>query len=626
MKRRSLPFVALALTAALTVGGLAAPAGAGAERKVTLFPVSVTQTDEGSVGGAHPVTIRLREGGGDQFRVGFTEDEVGGTGDQWRAAGWNAATVATLLTGSDLGGNEITYDLNGRIDGPSAGALMTIGTIALLRGDKIKKDITMTGTINPDGTVGPVGGIPYKVDGAVEANKKRMLIPLGQRNVEDDLGNVVDIVDLGVEKDIEVQEVGDIYEAYEEFTGKELPRPQSNADPELSSEVYDKLEALVNEWLSEFDAQAGQFNSLDPAVQNEFLSIAEDANAAQQRAVDLSQQGLQAGAYSSAIEAAALARAGVVVGRAFQTLQTQGIDAFASQIEGSAAVSGKVDSLLDTLKSEKPRTLTDASALIDGYSNAFDALAFTDFADEQFNLATVEDPSPAITAAVFYEFARTIVEAADQLIDLTRGGARVKQADIDPEAAADFFRKAAEANFNAFDAVFIEPQAASSGVSGDQVRSVLASNDFDYALAEAGVRIVESENLEKLLGGGRNAAFGDLGASVNLYVRTNSLLTKYYSLVGLSCMDETFEPVCTKNERSLLNALDFAEAQLESGIGLLVSKNVDPTPEVGSFEIAGVSAEGDIAERLEALDTFLSAFIKTRILAYLGAFPKAGLE
>ena len=42
-------------------------------------------------------------------------------------------------------------------------------------------DITMTGTINPDGTVGPVGGIPEKIAGTAKAGYKRILIPAGQR-------------------------------------------------------------------------------------------------------------------------------------------------------------------------------------------------------------------------------------------------------------------------------------------------------------------------------------------------------------------------------------------------------------------------------------------------------------
>src|SRR5665213_864346 len=100
---------------------------------------------------------------------------------------------------------------------------MTIGVLSLLRGDKLDNDITMTGTINPDGTVGPVGGIPYKIQGVIAAHKKRMLIPTGQRNSPDDAGKLVDVVAAGQAKGIAVTEVSDIYAAYKAFTGKDLP-------------------------------------------------------------------------------------------------------------------------------------------------------------------------------------------------------------------------------------------------------------------------------------------------------------------------------------------------------------------------------------------------------------------
>jgi hypothetical protein len=637
MSRRRLAFLAPIVSCALvltSLGGAAtasAPAGGGGETKVTLFPVATQQTEEGTIGSAHPVTIRLRKIGGDQFRVGFTEDEVAGTGDQWRAAGWNAATVGTLLTGSDLGGYEIAFDLNGRIDGPSAGALMTVGVISLLRGDKVKKDITMTGTINPDGTVGPVGGIPYKVDGAAEVKKTRMLIPIGQRNSTDDTGAFVDVVDIGQTVGVDVSEVSTIYEAYEEFTGKALPRPTSTGDVELSARAYDRLESYVNEWLAEFDAQAGQFNVLDPTIQGLFIdNIAADANAAQQRAISLSQEGLQAGAYVNALEAAALARAAVVAGSALQTYFTQGVDAFAAEVTAAAAVEAKVDSLIERLKTEKPKTLGQVGALIEGYGSAFDALAVQFYAQDLFDqanqAATPDDGLGfALTGALFYDFVGTQVEAAEQLLDLAPGGARLKQ-DVNPEQAADFFRKAAEANFQAFETIIVESEAEAAGVSTDQIRGFLASTDIGYALTQSAFNLLENQGLEEALGGGRNAAFGDLGGSVALYVRANSLIAKYYALIGPSCLDENLEPVCASNERALTSALDFAESQLEGGISTLRDKNVDPTFEVGSFESARVEREGDISDKLSALESYLGAFIKSRILAYLGGFPTAGLE
>src|SRR5947207_3421715 len=119
-------------------GGAPASGGVGQE-VVTMAPV-----DDGSL------------------RVDFSEDEVAGLGDQSRAASWSAVTVATLLTGAPLEGR-YSFEIQGQIDGPSAGALKTVGVLSLMRNDDLKPGITMTGTINPDGTVGPVGGIPEKV-------------------------------------------------------------------------------------------------------------------------------------------------------------------------------------------------------------------------------------------------------------------------------------------------------------------------------------------------------------------------------------------------------------------------------------------------------------------------------
>jgi len=228
--------VSVVATVTLAAGSLiSAPvAAAKGGKKITLAALYVQ---------SGPIHLDL---GGKPFRVGFAEDQVGGTGDQWHAAGWNAATVGTLLTGSPLNGRTITFDVNGEIDGPSPGALMTIGVIALLRGDKVKNDITMTGTINPDGTIGPVGGIPYKIDGVVQAHKKRMLIPLGERNSHDDSGQLVDVVAAGADKGVKVTEVADIYEAYKQFTGKTLPRPGNEVTPKLSNRAYNKLKALTD--------------------------------------------------------------------------------------------------------------------------------------------------------------------------------------------------------------------------------------------------------------------------------------------------------------------------------------------------------------------------------------------
>ena len=145
--------------------------------EVVIHPLFV----QGSGGGVGKETVSIQKSDDDTVRLDFSEDEPNGLGDQSRAASWNAVTTATLLTGAPLSG-QYRFEISGPIDGPSAGALKTVAILSLMRGDELADDITMTGTINPDGTVGPVGGIPEKIGGAAKEGYKRILIPVGQRN------------------------------------------------------------------------------------------------------------------------------------------------------------------------------------------------------------------------------------------------------------------------------------------------------------------------------------------------------------------------------------------------------------------------------------------------------------
>jgi predicted S18 family serine protease len=605
-----------------------AAGAAGKNDHVTLHALAVSEGPNGSTGSSNEFAIDYEKGSGDTFRVGISEDEVEGTGDQWRAAGWNAAAVATILTGAPLSGVRVNYDVNGRIDGPSAGALMTVGLLSLIRGDKIKPGITMTGTINPDGTVGPVGGIPYKVDGANKAKAKTMLIPLGQRNSADDSGDLVDVVDLGERKGVKVKEVGDIYAAYKAFTGKTLPRPKQAGDVSLSNDDYKQIKARVKGQLADFQSAAGEFNSLAPAVQNELTSITSQANDAKQRAQDLSDNGSQAGAYSEALSAAALANAAVRVGQLYQVLLTQGVGPFVEQVKSSEAVEGKVEALFDELKATKTKTVSDASNAVNAYSNAIDALSAASYGDNLLQDAkTVGELEPALTkailGAVFYEIAGSQVEGTKDILEVGKGqgGTKIDKS-VDVEAVADFYRKAADANLSAFNALIIEPEAQKAGLDAAAAQSAFANADFDYALAQSSLGVLNG-GLDDYLGNSKTAAYAKLGGAVSLYTRTAGLLSKYYSLGQLN---DDLEVVGITNERAMTNALDLGRDQVERGVGVLKAKKVSPTLVVGSYEIAGVDREGEASDKLDALDEYLAAFVGSRVLAYLGGFEQTGLK
>lgn len=97
-----------------------------------------------------------------------------------------AVTVAKLRTNYNYDKDFIfNYDIqpSDLIGGGSAGAATTILTIAALEGKDIKDNVIISGTINDDGTIGPVAGLLEKAKAVSDAGYKKFLIPKGQSTI-----------------------------------------------------------------------------------------------------------------------------------------------------------------------------------------------------------------------------------------------------------------------------------------------------------------------------------------------------------------------------------------------------------------------------------------------------------
>ncbi len=116
---------------------------------------------------------------------------------------FNAASVIRKITDKDIRDYDIHVNVvgGGNIDGPSAGAAITICIISALMNKPIRQDVAITGEISLRGNIKPVGGIFEKVYGARRKGIKLVLVP------EDNLNEVP----LGL-TDIEVNSVSNIEE------------------------------------------------------------------------------------------------------------------------------------------------------------------------------------------------------------------------------------------------------------------------------------------------------------------------------------------------------------------------------------------------------------------------------
>lgn len=149
-----------------------------------------------------------------------------------------AKAVAENYTGYDVSKADIIYAINtsaNLIEGPSAGAALTIATVAALRNQTLNPDVMITGTIEPDGTIGQVGGILEKAEAAKAVGAKLFLVPEGQA-IESyykqerscrPIGpitycttNYVPVsIDISSQAGIQVKEVADISDALKYFLG-----------------------------------------------------------------------------------------------------------------------------------------------------------------------------------------------------------------------------------------------------------------------------------------------------------------------------------------------------------------------------------------------------------------------
>jgi uncharacterized protein len=94
-----------------------------------------------------------------------------------------ARDVAMNITGIDLRNYDLMYSIKSNatiIGGPSAGAALTVATIAALENKTLKEDVIITGTVEEDGTIGEVGGVLEKAEAAKDVGAQIFLVPSGQ--------------------------------------------------------------------------------------------------------------------------------------------------------------------------------------------------------------------------------------------------------------------------------------------------------------------------------------------------------------------------------------------------------------------------------------------------------------
>jgi uncharacterized protein len=206
-----------------------------------------------------------------------------------------SARLAAMVASDVLGIDQRAYDFYYIIDisspiigGPSAGGALTVATIAAIKNWTLKPDVVMTGMINPDESIGPVGGIPFKLEAAAAKNAALFLIPEGQGTVtvrktvtrtkgafiiSEVKEETVDVVELGKKLNVTVKEVGTIQDAVLAFTNREITKPAYKGTI-LTPRYLSLLEPLATNLKKESRAMYEETALL--VAENKFLDQAKD--------------------------------------------------------------------------------------------------------------------------------------------------------------------------------------------------------------------------------------------------------------------------------------------------------------------------------------------------------------
>lgn len=236
--------------------------------------LAVSQTDEGYEGSPADLYLEIKPGTGRVFIETYPLTKL-----DTQISTRFAREIACKYADADCDNYDFFYTIRAEssiIGGPSAGAAISALTIAMLDNLNIDQGITITGTINSGGIVGPVGGLKEKIDTASDIKIKKVLIPTGTRFSKEKNNKTTDLIEYGNEKNIIVVEVSDIDDILYEFTGKK--KEIVTESPKISDEYAGIMRILAERLCNKSQKLKKEFENLkEQELSEELIKIEENA-------------------------------------------------------------------------------------------------------------------------------------------------------------------------------------------------------------------------------------------------------------------------------------------------------------------------------------------------------------
>ncbi|MCC6058327.1 MAG: hypothetical protein LM568_05385 [Desulfurococcaceae archaeon] len=202
-----------------------------------------------------------------------------------------AALVASSL--ANISFNSCDYYASIKADspivgGPSASGVTAVAFASALLHLPLNESIVMTGMIMPDGSIGPVGGLKYKLDAAVSRGAKVFLVPYGQvidyvyQVLEERWGPAIirrtlrvpiNLTEYGKSFGVKVLQVASVYEALEIFTNKVFKvEPNYELLNTKISQLYGVVSPVIEIWIKDLKNEIENISTRCGEVKDDVLS------------------------------------------------------------------------------------------------------------------------------------------------------------------------------------------------------------------------------------------------------------------------------------------------------------------------------------------------------------------
>jgi len=185
------------------------------------------------------------------------------------------------------------------VGGPSAGIAMTVAVYSALTNQKPLPYVAGTGTVSPDATVGPVGGVYAKMRAAAESGFKVFVIPYGEEvsylpkvstmtgpfgAIIQKVTNIkVNLIEEGKKLGIKVIPVATVFDALKVW----VPRPPKMPKVIEINELPDMLKNVVTKWTDIYLKQYKIYEAKTKGFTQQSLNLLQHAKTFAEEALKL---------------------------------------------------------------------------------------------------------------------------------------------------------------------------------------------------------------------------------------------------------------------------------------------------------------------------------------------------